>query len=223
LPEETKKGVKAMIIFGAPVSPYVRKVLVYAHERGIEAESVPVSPFQPTPEFLAASPFSKVPAMVDDDFSLSDSSAIIAYLEAKHADGPLIPTEAKARGRTMWFDELADTIMTAAFGAVFFNRVVAPKFLKQEGDLAAADKAVKESIPPIYAYLEGVIPASGFLVEDRLTLADIAVASPFVNGKHCDVVPDAGQYPKLTSWLAAMHARPGFAGIIEREKRFLSR
>jgi glutathione S-transferase len=212
-----------VIIYGAPVSPYVRKVLAYTHERGIETDHVPVSPFEPSPEFLAVSPFRKVPAMSDGDFSISDSSAIIAYLEAKHPDGTLIPTEAKARGQVTWYDELADTIMTAAFGAVFFNRIVAPLFLKQEGDIAAADKAEKETIPPIFDYLEGVIPVSGYLVEDRLTLADIAVASPFVNADHCNIRPDAAKHPKLSAWVAAMHARPSFGNIIAKEKRMLGR
>ena len=48
----------------------------------------------------------------------------------------------------------------------------------------SADKAECEELPPLLDYLESVIPESGFLVEDRLTLADIAVASPFVNFRH---------------------------------------
>jgi glutathione S-transferase len=65
------------------------------------------------------------------------------------------------------------------------------------------------------------IPASGYLVGDRLTLADIAVASPFVNTAHCGIVPDAATYPKLTAYLAAIWARPGFATWIPRERKML--
>src|SRR3546814_14040293 len=68
---------------------------------------------------------------------------------------------------------------------MFFNRIVAPKFLGREGDLAAADVAEKDELPKLLAYLEGAIPASGFLVGDRLTLADLAVASPLMNLRHC--------------------------------------
>ena len=63
---------------------------------------------------------------------------------------------------------------------MFFNRIVAPRSWGGQGDSKRRDKAECEELPPLLAYLEGVIPDSGFLVEDRLTLADIAVACPFV-------------------------------------------
>jgi glutathione S-transferase len=55
--------------------------------------------------------------------------------------------------------------------------IVAPRFLKLEGDAAVANAAECDELPPILAYLETQIP-EWILVEDRLTLADIAVASP---------------------------------------------
>jgi glutathione S-transferase len=74
---------------------------------------------------------------------------------------------------------------------------------------------------PVCDYLEGVIRPSGHLVGDSLTLADIAVASPFVNAAHAGYIPDAAVYPKLTAYLAAMHARPSFADWIRRERKML--
>jgi glutathione S-transferase len=210
-----------MILYGAPVSPFVRKVLVAAAIKGVAVELVPVGMGDQNPDFLAASPFRKMPALTDGDFSVPDSSAIIAYLEAKHPEPALIPAEAKARARTIWFDEFADTIFVPATGPMFFNRIVAPKFMKQDGDMAAADKAEKEGLPPILDYLESVIPPSGYLVGDALTLADISVACPFVNAAHCGVVPDAGKYPKITAFLANMYAKPGFAEWIPRERKML--
>lgn len=210
-----------MILYGAPVSPYVRKVLVFAAIKGIEVELVPVGIGDPNPDFAAASPFRKMPALKDGDFSISDSSAIVAYFEAKHPDNPMIPAEAKNRARVTWFDEFADTILTGAIGPIFFNRVVAPKFLGRDGDLNAAETAEKETLPPVLDYLEGVIPASGFLVGDELSLADIAVASPFVNAAHCNVIPDPAKYPKLTAYIAGIHAQPGFAQWIPRERKML--
>jgi glutathione S-transferase len=210
-----------MILYGAPVSPYVRKVLSYAAERGIEIELVPVGIGDPNPDFIAASPFKKMPALKDGDFSLADSSAIIQYLEAKNPEGQLIPAEAQARGRTIWFEEFADTILTAAAGPIFFNMIVAPMFMKQEGDMAMVENAKTNLLPPVMDYLEGVIPASGYLVGDQFSLADIAVASPFVNAAHCNVSPDPARYPKLTAFLAAMHARPSMGDWIRRERKML--
>jgi glutathione S-transferase len=211
-----------MIVHGSSLSPFVRKVMVFAAEKGIELANKIVPPGPKTPEFLAMSPFGKIPGFEDGDYKLSDSSAIVHYLEAKHPEQALIPAEAQARGRTIWFDEYADTIMFAAAMPIFFNRVVM-KLMGQEGDLAAADKAEAEALPPVLAYLESVIPVSGFLVEDRFTLADAAVASPFANFAHAGVVIDPVRYPKVTAYAAAMHARPSFAAVIAKEKAFLSR
>ena len=72
---------------------------------------------------------------------------------------------------------------------------------------------------PLLDYLEKIIPASGFLVEDRLTLADIAVASPFVNLSHCEVEVSVGDHPKLAAYLAKILSRPSFAPMIAQERR----
>jgi glutathione S-transferase len=213
-----------MILYGSSLSPFVRKALVFASEKGIELEVRPTGIADPDPQFRAASPFGKMPALADGDYKLADSSAICHYIEAAHPAPALIPAEPKARGRTIWFDEFADTILFACGARMFLNRIVAPLFLKREGDAAAADAAEREELPPILDYLEGVVPdAGGFLVGEALTLADIAVASPFVNLRHMAVDWDAERHPRTGAYVEAILARPSFAGLIERETAFLGR
>jgi glutathione S-transferase len=210
-----------MIVYGVSLSPFVRKVLAFAAEKGVEVESTPVGLNSDDAEFLAASPFRKIPALRHGDFTIADSSAIIHYLDAQKPEPALIPAEAKARARAIWYDEFADTILFACGRTMFFNRVVSPRFLKRDGDIAAADKAEREELPPILDYLESVIPESGFLVEDRLTLADIAVASPFANLQHMQVC--VGERPRLRAYVEAILSRPSFKGLIDRETAFLAR
>ena len=211
-----------MILYGTTISPFVRKVAAFCSEKGIEIEMRPVGIADPNPDFRAASPFGKMPALADGDYTLADSSAIIHYLEAKYPDPPLIPADPQQRGKVIWFDEWSDTLLFACGAKMFFNRVVAPRFLGREGDLAAADAAERDDLPGLLAYLEGVIPDSGFLVGDRLTLADISVASPFANFGHMDLVIDPACYPRVTSFTQAILARPSFAANIARETRMLS-
>ncbi|HKR25621.1 MAG TPA: glutathione S-transferase family protein [Allosphingosinicella sp.] len=212
-----------MIVYGSSLSPFVRKVLAFAAEKGIEVELKPSGLGNKDPEFLEASPFGKMPGFRDGDFAISDSSAIVAYMDAVKPEPNLIPTEAKARARTIWFDEYADTILFACGGKMFFNRIVAPRFLGQAGDEEIARKAECEELPVLLDYLERVIPQSGFLVEDRLTLADIAVASPFANLQHLNVAMDPGRHPKVSAYVEAILARPSFAPWIARETAFLGR
>jgi glutathione S-transferase len=211
-----------MIVYGSSLSPFARKVLVYAAERGLEVEKHQTAPGSTDADFAEASPFRKIPAMRDGDYCLSDSSAIIHYLEAKYPDAPLVPVEAEARGKVVWFDEFADTILMSCGAKMFFNRIVAPRFLGLPGDAAVADAAEKTELPPILSYLESVAP-DDFLVGGALTLADIAVASPFVNFIHLGVAPDKARYPRLTAYMDRMLARPSFAPLVEAETAFLQK
>lgn len=210
-----------MIVYGSSMSPFVRKVLVFAAEKGIEVESRPLGLGSEDPEFRAASPFGKIPGFRDGAFAISDSTAIVAYLDAIRPEPNLIPTEPKARARTIWYEEFSDTILCSCGAKMFFNRVVAPRFLGREGDLEAADAAERDELPKLLDYLEGVIPLSGFLVEDRLTLADIAVASPFANLGHLGI--DVARWPKVAAFAARMLERPSFSRYVEREAAFLQR
>ena len=210
-----------MIVFGSSFSPFARKVLAFAAEKGVAVENRPLPLYSTDPEFLAASPFGKIPAFTDNDFSISDSSAIVAYIDAQTPDPVLIPADPRGRARATWFDEFADTMMFPVMGKIFGNRVVQPRFLGKPGDAAAADKAEAEELPALLDYLETQIPPSGFLVADRLTLADISVASPFVNFRHSGVSID--DRPKLRDYVGGILERPSFAGWIAKEERFLSR
>jgi glutathione S-transferase len=91
------------------------------------------------------------------------------------------------------------------------------------GDEEVARKAECEELPPLLDYLESAIPASGYLVEDRLTFADISVASPFANLKHLNIAIDPARHPKVLAYVERMLARPSFAPMIAQEAAFLER
>lgn len=211
-----------MIIYGSSMSPYVRKTIVFAEEKGLEFEVVMAGGQGGPPEFFQASPFGKMPGFKDGDFLISDSTAIITYLDVIKPEPNLIPTEAKARARAIWYEEFGDTIVAACGGTIFFNRVVSPKFFGRPGDLVAADEAQKTQFPKLLDYLEKVLPASGYLVEDRFTLADIAVVSPLVTMSLADCSVSAAAHPRSAAYVAKISERPSFAKLIAQEKAQLA-
>ncbi|MES2753731.1 MAG: glutathione S-transferase family protein [Pseudomonadota bacterium] len=219
-----------MILYGSTISPFVRKTLAFATEKGLTLEVVPAGMGRGGPDFVEASPFGKMPGFRDPgadegggDFTISDSSAIVQYLEAKHPEPNLIPADPANRARAIWYEEFADTIVMKMGGAIFFNRLVAPKFMNQPGNEDAAAAAERDDLPPILDYLERTIPAEGCLVAGRLTLADLAVASPFVNLSHVGIAIDATRYPRTAGYIAAILARPSFAPVIAAEQAFLAK
>jgi glutathione S-transferase len=212
-----------MIIYGSSLSPYVRKVLAFAGEKGIEFDLQPTGFPNHSPEYLEASPFRKMPALRDGDYTLPDSTAIVHYLEAKHPDPELIPSEPKLRGKTIWYEEFADTILVACGAKIFFNRIVAPRFMRRPGDLEAAEQAELNDLPPILDYLEKILPTDdGFVVGDRLTLADIAIAGPFANFRHTQTKVCPEKYPRTVAYVDRILARPSLAQWVERETEMLA-
>jgi glutathione S-transferase len=213
-----------MILYGSSLSPFVRKVLAYAGEKGIELDLQPTGFPNPGPEFLEASPFRKMPALRDGDYTLADSSAIIHYLEAVYPEPALIPGDPKLKGKTIWFDEFGDTIVCACGAKIFFNKIVAPRFLGRPGDDAVAAAAECDELPPILDYLERTVPdEGGYLVGNSLTLADISVAGPFANFRHTNTKVDAERYPRTVAYVERILDRPSFKHWVERETAYLAK
>jgi len=204
-----------MKIYGFPLSPFVRKVLVVAFEKGLAPQVVPVNPMQPGEEFLAASPYGKIPAIDDQGFKLADSTAIAVYLDAKYPEPALLPADPQARARAVWFDEVADTVVMAAGGPMVFNRFVKPRFLGQDCDEAVA-MAGEEAMTGRLGYLEGELGDQGWL-DGAFSLGDVAIASVFRTFEYTGWQLDAAKFPKLAAWSARVRERPSWQAAADVE------
>jgi glutathione S-transferase len=214
-------------VFGASVSPFVRKVLVFLAEKGIAFDHDPVNPFSPPKNYRDTSPLGKIPALKDGDKTLADSSVICSYLERRHPEPALYPSDDYAYARALWFEEFMDGGFTPkAGGGIFFPLVIAPMMMNQPVTpeiRAEVDRVLREEIAPLWDYLEKELGAKSFFVDGRFTIADIAVASMHVNLFHAGIDVDAARWPGLARYIAAMHARPSFKAIIDSESPMWSR
>ncbi|KRA83844.1 glutathione S-transferase family protein [Altererythrobacter sp. Root672] len=204
-----------MKIYGFPLSPFVRKVVVAVKEKGLDAELVPSNPMQPDEEFAAASPFHKIPAFRDGDFTIADSTAIVTYLEAKYPEPALLPAAPEARARAVWFEEVADTVLTPAGSPIVLNRFLRPKLFGTEGDEAAA-LAAEEALTKPLAYLEDAV--SGEWLDGAFSVGDIAVASVIRTLGYTGWELDASAYPQLSAWFGRVQQREGWKAAVEIEK-----
>jgi glutathione S-transferase len=153
---------------------------------------------------------------------ITDSSVICAYLERRFPEPALYPSDPYEYARALWFEEFADGGMVPAAGPKVFLALVLKPLLagKPEpdaADVAAAEKCVAEDLPPLWDYLERELGEREFLVGGRLTIADIALASPFVNLRHAGVAPERKRWPRLRAFLDRLHGRPSFKKLIEDE------
>ena len=210
-----------MKLYGFPLSPFVRKVMVTLHEKGLAYDLIPANPNQPSEEFLKVSPFSKIPALSDGDFCLADSTAIVTYLEAKHPEPPLLPAEPKARGRAIWFEEVADTVFIPAGAPIVIHRFLRPQLFGTEGDEEAA-KAGEEAVLKPLDYLEGELGADGWL-DDAFTVGDLSVACTIKTLGYAGWSLDAARYPKLAAWYGRVSEREAWQQAAEEEAAIFAR
>jgi len=204
-----------MLVYGVFLSPYVRKVCLAAHEKGVTYELKRTPPGSTRPEFRAISPFGTIPAVRDGDYTLADSSAILAWMDAKFAGPALWPADAEARGRAVWFEELADGVIGGPGLKVLFNRYVAPVLMKVPGDEARAAEGEAE-LPRAWDYLERAVPDAGWLAGE-FSIADHAVASMIASIDHAGAAPSPAVYPRIAAWLARVHARPAWQAVAAEE------
>ena len=200
-----------MKIIGSFVSPYVRKVLACMHLKGLDYEIDPITPFFGNDEFRRLSPLSRIPVLIDGDFSTSDSSVICAYLDEAYPDPPLLPSDPKDRARARWLEEFADTRLGDLFiWGLFYQKIVHPLVWGEPGDQQRIAKTLDEDAPAALDYLETVVPASGWLFGD-FGLADIAIASFFRNAAYADFEPDADRWPRVAGFVRRALAHEAFA------------
>ena len=101
-----------MKLHWSPRSPYVRKVMIAAHELGLVPQLTLVRSVaamqKPNPTLMEVNPLSKIPALeLDDGSALWDSVVICEYLNAQ-ANGTLFPTEGDARWQALRWHALGD-------------------------------------------------------------------------------------------------------------------
>jgi glutathione S-transferase len=209
-------------VLGVNASPFVRKVRVALAEKNIPYELQPVFPQSQDPDFRKLSPLGKVPAFKDGDKGFSDSSVICLYLEKKHPSPALYPKDPYEYARALWFEEYADSAMVQVFGPkIFMEKVLAKRFFNREPNLAVAEKAVREEVPPICAYLESQLQGD-HLAGNQFSIGDIGVCSQFVNLFHAGERVDTQRFPKLARYVARIHERPSFKACIDEEKAFFA-
>jgi glutathione S-transferase len=105
-----------MKLYWSPRSPFVRKVMVFAHEAGLaeRIETIPtkVAMTQPNTDLLKVNPLGKIPTLIaDDGMVLYDSSVICEYLDTLHKGPKLIPREAGKHWQALRWHAMGDNML----------------------------------------------------------------------------------------------------------------
>ena len=206
------------VIWGSG-SPFSWRVLLTLEVKGLRYESRLIQfsrDDQRSPEHLALNPRGKVPVLRDGEYVLSESLAIMAYLDRKHPEPPLFGHSAPETG-LIWkaILEFENYVFPPA------RRIAVPAF--GVGPFDAADvQAAAEELHGELGRMEQAVSAEGWLAVKELSAADLAVY-PYVEallraaGKEAvrplglGLLPLAERYPALEDWRERVTVLPGYA------------
>ena len=198
-----------MKLYGFPPSPNTWKVRATAHQMGIplELEVVDLTKgAQRRPEYLALNPTGRTPTLVDDDFVLWESVAIMQYLGTKK-NFPMWPNDAKARADIMrWQSWHLQHWSRGTTGFIFENLVKSinklgepdPKALAQAAELFHQDAAM----------LDKHLGAHSYLANEALSIADFTVVAPLFHAEPAKMPLE--KYGNIRRWFGALAALPAW-------------
>jgi glutathione S-transferase len=182
-----------MILHTVPGSPNSRKVQAVISHLDLDVEIRPREIFKGelrSAEYLALNPNAKVPTLVDGDFKLWESTAIMQYLADEAGDNELFPRNSRTRADITRWQCWEGAHFNAALGTLTWETVVKAKRNLGPPDAALVDQA-RASLSRYAPVLNGYMDGRKFLVNDRLTLADYSVAAlePYLNLVPFDFTP----------------------------------
>ncbi len=214
----------SLTVYGAPLSPFVRKLRVFLAEKGLEYQLEVITPFGQPEWYRELSPLGRIPALKDADFAIADSSVICQYLEEKHPELPPLYGQTPAqRAQIRWLEKYADyELAPLTTFAVFRNRVLKPT-MGQPCDEAAVQSALHDKLPAHFDYLEKTLGAADYFVDNRLSMADLAFSCQLINLEHGGEQLDQQRWPALAALLQRVKARVSIADVLPGELRTLAK
>lgn len=185
----------------------MRKILAPCALKGVEVRIDPIVAFVSTDDFTDLNPLRRIPVWIDEEVTLADSSVILQYVEERWPEPSIWPADRAQRARARWLEEYADTrLADVLLGHVFFERIVRPHVLGEEGDLERARRGADTLAPEVFDYLERQLADSPFLCGDQACGADFAMAPAFLNARAARCKPKRDTWPRLAAWLERMEA-----------------
>lgn len=190
-------------LYYARPSLFARPVWLALLEKQLDFELIPVdipNNQQFEPEFLALNPFAHVPVLVDDDFRVIESLAILDYLEAKYPTPALLPAEPRSLATVRMVQMVTVNELLPAIAKLIIYSADSP-------DLDYARVQARTSL----RFLEAELGQRPYFAGQQLSLADIIAGSLVHRLPDLDI--PLTDYPGLQQWSARLLARPSWQAI----------
>lgn len=196
-------------LHGFPLSPNTRRALFGLEESGLPYELVPVDLMtaqHKSDEYRKLNPTARVPVMVDGDFVLWESNAILEHLAARVPEKGLGPKDAHERGRLSQWVFMNAAHLSPALAHIFAHSIRLPEEQRIPQLVTNGRAEVERCLRPLDAHLAG-----RDWVADRFTIVELSIVPSLSVAPMIGV--DLTQYPNVFAWLGRIHERPSYRKI----------
>jgi glutathione S-transferase len=198
-----------LTLHGFPMSPNTKRARLGLEEAGLPYEFAPVdlmSGAHRQPEYLALNPTARVPVLVDGDFVLWESNAILEYVAAKAPAARLAPENARERGEVSRWIFLNAAHLSPACAHVFAHTIRLPEDQRIPQMVTNARAEIDRCLGPLDAWLNGKEWILG-----RFGIADISIGATL--GAAAMIGIDLARWPHVAAWHGRVRARPSWAKV----------
>ena len=206
-----------MRLYDNPFSPFARKVRLVLDRKGLAYEAVDGLDKANARALEAVNGRLEVPALVDGDITVVNSSDIVAYLEHTHPEPPIYPAEPAARVRARAWERCADTTVDPILADIsYWSWAERPDVMP-----AGMREAAKRDVDQVYDALERDLEGRDFVCGD-LSIADLALFPHLSAVRVLGVAFSPQRHPGIAAWLKRMRGIEACRADLERARAYLA-
>lgn len=201
---------------GHPFSSYCQKVLVALYENGTPFEFRHVDFGNPASvaAFAALWPLKHMPALVDGERVIVESSVIVEYLDLHHpGSAPMIPHDRRAALETRRMDRIFDHYVSTPMQRIVFDAVRPPDARDPFGVTDARTR-----LQAAYAWLDSELAGRTWAAGEIFGLADCAAAPALFYADWVEPIPP--RFATLRAYRGRLLARPSYARAVDEARPY---
>jgi glutathione S-transferase len=191
-----------MKLYMNALSPNVRRVRLTAAVLGLPLEENTLDLARGehrSPDYLALNPNGAIPTLVDGDFVLTESRAIMQYLASKKPEAGLLPRDDAAHADVTRWQFWDASHFSPQLGTMTFEKIIKPMIGMGEPDARRVDEAL-DNFRRFAAVLNKRLDGKPYVVGTALTVADLTLASSLMYAKELDL--PLLEFPNIAAWFA---------------------
>jgi glutathione S-transferase len=198
-----------MKLYGFPMSPNTRRALLGLEEAELAYELVPVDMMAAAhkqPEYLKLHPMGRVPVLVDGDFVLWESNAILRYLAERAPYKQLDGDTPRARAEIAQWTFVNAAHLSPALAHIFAHTIRLPEEQRIAKLVENGRAEVARCVGPLDVRLQG----RDWIVE-RFSIADISIGASLAVAPMIGI--DLSAHPNVAAWMGRLQTRPAWKKI----------